>query len=147
MYRGRRNRKSGRYTPPRGIRLPRRMTFEPTLPTASGVPVRSRYEQRCADFLFAHKITFQYEPLMLVGGRKYRPDFFLPEYNLFLEICGYGHQPYYRDRVRRKKLVYQKHKLKTVFIAYDGRGSLESFIKEALEPYGVPFTGESQSPS
>jgi len=79
---------------------------------------------------------------MLLGGRKYRPDFFLPEYNLFVEICGYGHQPFYRDLVRQKKQIYQKHELATVFIAYNGRGSLENLIKKALEPYGVPFSGQ-----
>jgi len=123
------------------------MKFEPALPTKSGILVRSRYEQQCADCLFSHNIRFQYEPLMLLGGRKYRPDFFLPEFNLFVEICGYGHHPFYRDRVRQKKQIYQKHELATVFIAYNGRGSLETLIKEALEPHGVRFFGGNQSPS
>ncbi|MDH3938005.1 MAG: hypothetical protein OEV68_11790, partial [candidate division Zixibacteria bacterium] len=91
--------KTGKPAPARGVRLPRQRRFEAILPTESGVTVRSKYERRCADFFTKHHIQFQYEPLILLAGRQFRPDFFLPEHDLFVEICGYGHMPHYRDRV------------------------------------------------
>jgi very-short-patch-repair endonuclease len=106
----------GKYSKRTGTRLPRKKKFEAVLDTKSGVIVRSQLERRCADFLLKNKIKFQYEPLILLGGRQFRPDFYLPDYNLFLEICGYIHMPFYRDRVRNKEKIYARHGLHVIFI-------------------------------
>lgn len=74
---------------------------------------------------------------MLLGGRQFRPDFYLPAYELFVEICGYGHMPHYRDRVRKKRQLYEKHGLRTVFVEYAGRGSLKDLLRAALQEAGV----------
>ncbi len=123
--------------PVAGKKLARKKKFEPTLETASGILVRSSYERICADLLFANKIRFQYESLMLLDGKQYRPDFFLPDYNLFVEICGMNHQPYYRDRIKLKEQIYKKNRLDAVFVRYNGKGSLQEQIRQALEPYGI----------
>lgn len=123
----------------RGIRVPRKRRFEPVLETESGIKVRSQYEKRCADYLFRNKIEFQYEPLMLLGGRQFRPDFFLPEYNLFLEICGYDHMPFYRDRTAHKRRLYHKQGLRSVFLHFEGKVSLEAEIQSELSRFGVEF--------
>lgn len=139
MAERKRPKKSGKYRPPRGIRLPRKKRFRRKLDTESGIKVRSKYEKRCADYLSRSKIKFQYEPLMLLGNRQFRPDFYLPEYNLFLEICGYGHMPYYRDRVAYKQKIYEQLGLRSVFIYYRGTGSLEEKIGAELVKSGVKF--------
>ena len=115
------------------------MKSEPAWPTTAGVKVRSHYEQTCADYLHNNRVRFQYEPLILLGGRQFRPDFYLPDFNLFLEICGYGHMPYYRGRITHKKQVYRRHQLHAVFINYNGRGSLTKLIRAELECHGVTF--------
>jgi len=127
--------RSGRYNPPKGVKLARKLKFEPTIATDSGVNVRSQYEKTCADYLFENKITFQYEPLLLLGGRQFRPDFYLPEHNLFIEICGYNHMPFYRDRVTEKQRVYRRQKLNVIFIRHSGRGSLIDKLKDELNRY------------
>ena len=125
--------KSGKYSPLRGTRVAPRKEFPAVLGTESGVRVRSKYEQRCADYLYRENIRFEYEPLMLVGGRQVRPDFYLPDYNLFLEICGYGHMPYYKSRISRRQRLFRELGLSAVFIHYDGKGSLEAMIRAELE--------------
>lgn len=137
MRHRRRFKKDGILVAPRGTRLKRKKRFEPTLKTKSGVMVRSQYEQRCADFFNEHNIDFQYEPLMLLGGRQYRPDFYLPDYKLFVEICGYGHFPFYSERQRQKQQVYEKYGMKAIFIKYSGRGSLEKILEEELAKAGI----------
>ncbi|UCD94892.1 MAG: hypothetical protein JSU69_02235 [Candidatus Zixiibacteriota bacterium] len=132
MYRRRRLRTSGKYVLPRGVKLARRRKFEPKIVTESGIDVRSQYEKRCADYLHANRITFQYEPLILLGGRQFRPDFYLPDYDLFLEICGYGHMPFYRDRTSHKRQLYEKNNLNVIFIHYSGKGSLEKILEREL---------------
>lgn len=125
--------RSRRYNPPRGVRIVRRMKFEPILATLSGIKVRSQYEKRCADYLFGKGIEFRYEPLILLEGRKYRPDFYLPEYDVFLEICGYGHMPFYHNRIEQKKRIYDKENMKVIFIHYNGRGPIEAMVESALK--------------
>jgi DNA helicase IV len=139
MYKRKRITKTGKPSPRPGVRLVRKRKFEPILETESGVRVRSKYEKRCADFLYLQNISFQYEPLILLAGKQYRPDYYLPQYNLFLEICGYGHMPYYTDRVSFKKKIYEEHKMKAVFIFYNGKGSLEKLLQEELSKYKIPF--------
>jgi len=138
-----RPRLTGRPRPPRGVKSPRRNRFAAKLQTTTGIKVRSRYEQQCVKFLLAHDLEFQYEPLILLAGRQYRPDFFLPQFNLFLEICGYGHMPFYRDRVTHKKKQYAAGGLNCMFISYNGKGSLEKllrdeFTKAGLLPASIP---------
>jgi DNA helicase-4 len=140
MRRRKRLKKTGKHGRISGIRLPRKKKFEPVLQTESGIRVRSRYEVACADYLYKNDIRFQYEPLMLLGGRQFRPDFYLPDYNLFVEICGFGHMPFYRDRQLEKQNMYDKHKMKSVFIHYNGKGSLEKMLLEKLSDLGVRFT-------
>jgi len=127
--------KSGRFSAPRGVRNKADLSAKHPYESRGGIFVRSRYEKTCADYLYDNGIEFRYEPLMLLGGRQFRPDFYLPEYNLFLEICGYVHMPHYRGRVALKKAMYEKHNLKAVFIEYNGRGSLIALIKAALRDY------------
>lgn len=51
---------------------------------------RSDYERRFADFLSRHAVLWDYERYgFFVGGKKtYMPDFFLPQYGVFLETKG-----------------------------------------------------------
>jgi hypothetical protein len=126
-------RKDGRPVPGRGLRLPRKQRFQRELPTASDIRVRSQYEKHCVAYFESNRIQYHYEPVLLLGGRQYRPDFFLPEYNLFVEICGYGHMPYYRDRVVQKKQIYNKYQIPVLFLHYNGKGSLEKLLYEELK--------------
>ncbi len=74
---------------------------------------------------------------MLIEGRQFRPDFYLSDYNLFLEICGYTHMPYYNDRVAQKKEIYKKGNLTSIFISYQGRGSLQNILSQKLQEHNI----------
>ena len=53
-----------------------------------GVLYRSRLEARWAIFFDACKLEYVYEPecFILKDGKKYTPDFYLPKYDLYVEI-------------------------------------------------------------
>ncbi|MBN1211370.1 MAG: hypothetical protein JXA92_02225 [candidate division Zixibacteria bacterium] len=121
--------------PFRAVRARRPKLPRPTVSTAAGTAVRSRYEKKAVEYFRAENIEFLYEPLLLLDGKKYRPDFFLPAFDLFVEICGYGLMPHYRDRIAFKKQLYKKHDLRVIFITYNGRGSLEKLIEKELADY------------
>jgi len=53
--------------------------------TLNGTKVRSKSEQYIADWLYRHSIKFEYEPKVNFSDFDFRPDFFIPEANLYIE--------------------------------------------------------------
>ena len=51
----------------------------------NGTKVRSKSEQYIANWLYRHNIRFQYEPLVNFRDFDFRPDFYIPDANLYLE--------------------------------------------------------------
>jgi hypothetical protein len=137
VQRRKRPKKTGRPLSVRGVRLAPKEHFRRTVKAGNDFRVRSRYEKKCVAYFEEHNITYRYEPLLLLGGRQYRPDFFLPEYNLFVEICGFGHMPFYNDRIKFKKDLYKKHNVRALFIRFNGRGSLDKLLGRELKTAGV----------
>ena len=117
--------------------FPKRERNKPTIETSVGIHVRSQYEKITVDFLGKHNVKFQYEPLIILDGKQYRPDFFLLEHNIFIEICGFIHMPNYRDRIKFKEELYNKNNLKSLFIEYSGKGSLEKLLEIKLKELDI----------
>ncbi|WP_369769395.1 UvrD-helicase domain-containing protein [Flavobacterium sp. WC2416] len=53
--------------------------------TLDGTRVRSKSEQFIADWFYRHSIKYEYEPLLKVKDFDFRPDFYIPEANLYIE--------------------------------------------------------------
>lgn len=51
----------------------------------NGTKVRSKSEQYIADWLYRHRIAFEYEPLINFKDFNFKPDFYIPAANLYLE--------------------------------------------------------------
>ncbi len=102
----------------------------PKIASAGGFKVRSKLESYCVEYFQEHNITFLYEPLLLLAGRQYRPDFYLPELDLFVEICGYSHMPYYVDRIEEKRRQYGERGLQAAFIIARRKPELLTKLEE-----------------
>lgn len=72
----------------------------------NGTKVRSKSEQFIADWLYRHNIKFEYEPLLQVKEFPFRPDFYIPEANLYIE-----HVSDKSYDLKRKEDQFQKGKL------------------------------------
>lgn len=59
--------------------------FEKNFTTLNGTKVRSKSEQFIADWLYRHSIKFEYEPTLKVNTFPFKPDFYIPDANLFIE--------------------------------------------------------------
>lgn len=127
--------KNGHPGPPAGVRYSRPKLKPPGVSAAGKLNVRSRYEKECVEYFEEQGIDYKYEPLIILAGKQYRPDFYLPGLDLFIEICGFTHMPYYTDRVEQKKQLYSHSGLKAVFIVHTGRGSIKEKLRRALETY------------
>lgn len=66
----------------KGTNLPKDGKFFTSL---DGTKVRSKSEQFIADWFYRHSIKYEYEPLLNVKDFDFRPDFFIPEANLYIE--------------------------------------------------------------
>ena len=51
----------------------------------NGTKVRSKSEQYIADWLYRHSVKFEYEPNVNFRNFNFRPDFYIPEANLYIE--------------------------------------------------------------
>lgn len=112
-------------------RPPRQKLPLPAVPTP-GRPVRSSHEKVCVEFFEEHSISYQYEPLLLLSGRQFRPDFYLPELGLFVEVCGYVHMPFYRERMDEKRRVYEARGLRVLFIVPERGLGLRRQLSELI---------------
>lgn len=56
--------------------------------TLKGDHVKSKSERDIADWLYRHYIDYKYEPIIAPGSFEFRPDFFIEEANLYLELVS-----------------------------------------------------------
>ena len=78
----------------------------------SGHIVKSVYEQRVDDWLFVHKLPYQYEP-KLPWNNHQRADFKVKDY--YIEIWGINSKQY-KERKLAKRKQYKKFNLKLIQI-------------------------------
>lgn len=81
---------------------------------ADGVYVRSRAESMISDWFFNKKIRIIYEPDFFYkenGETKVlHPDFFLPDYNVYVEYCELTNKPYLKKREYTLNVYRQNNK-------------------------------------
>lgn len=88
--------------------------------TKQGFLVRSNGEKQIADFLYRNKIKSSYEAIDLpiikepFNGNICNPDFYLPEYKIFIEFYG-GYPKAWKKKVLKNK-IYRTHKIPVIAI-------------------------------
>lgn len=82
--------------------------------TSFGLKVKSRAELRIAEFLHQKGIRFEYEkPVRVWLGKKVYPDFYLPDFNVYLEYEGLlNHRT--RGHIYRRGVAYKKQRFKAL---------------------------------
>ena len=101
--------------------------------TKQGFIVRSRGEQKIANFLAENRIKSAYESKTLIfekEGQICVPDFWLPKFKMYIEFYG-GHPKAWKKKVMKNKL-YKKHKIPCIFITPAELRDLEYYLKREL---------------
>ena len=125
------------------------------LRTLSGDKVKSFEELAIANYLTQHGVKFQYEapyetPTATPQRRQYAPDFFLPDYDIYIEhfaLDERGNAPPswkgYAEGVAWKRQVHERNGTKLIethsWQYRQGRGPLLPALRQRLEEEGVKF--------
>lgn len=105
------------------------------LRTVNEVAVQSQGERRIGDWLAQHGIAYQYdERIMIARDTRIRPDFYLPEFDLYIEYWGMD-TPEYVENMRRKRILYQQARKKLISISYRDFDRIELVLAEKLSKY------------
>lgn len=122
------------------------------LDTLKGEKVKSVEELMIANFLYLNGIEYEYEKPYPYGDGMYRPDFFLTDYNLYLEHFGVDEHnqakwltPFnelkYVEEMELKRNTHTEHKTKLLetYSYYNRDNILLEKLKEMLKAEHVSF--------
>lgn len=70
----------------------------------------------------------------IAGDARIRPDFYLPEFDLYIEYWGMN-TPEYNDNKLQKRVLYQRAGKKLISLSYREFDTLESVLADKLARY------------
>ncbi len=131
---------------------PLNIVSKSALDTIQGERVKSVEELMLANFLYLNGVEYEYEPPYPYGETMYRPDFFLTEYNIYLEHFGVDENnrakwltPFYEQKyveemqIKRETHKTNNTKLLETYSYYNRDNILLEKLKEMLETENVIF--------
>ena len=112
-----------------------REKFPPTIRASDGHMVRSRAEAMIDAWLYENRIVHAYERLVRVEQKMYC-DFYLPEFDLYIEFWGLENDPKYRARKEKKLEIYRQNELRLVEIKDEHISNLDDYLISQLVKFG-----------
>jgi hypothetical protein len=100
-----------------------------------GCLVQSKGEQDIAGWLAKNNIRYKYdERFRILDGYAIRPDFYLPEFDIYIEYWGMDTNDY-KIGMLKKQNIYQQQGKKLVSLYPPDRKNLDCVIREKLGRY------------
>lgn len=107
-----------------------------TIAARDGTVVQSAGEQRIADWLTAHGLTYRYDAkFRIIGEFQIRPDFYLPELDVYIEYWGLD-TPQYKMSMFKKQMLYQQEGKRLVSVYPDDLRRLDTLLSAKLRLLG-----------
>lgn len=101
--------------------------------TKDGTLVQSDGERMIAEALAAEKISYRYdERFRILDGFAIRPDFYLPEFDVYIEYWGMNTADYKIGMLKKQKL-YQQQGKKLISFYPDDKPRIRDALLEKLE--------------
>jgi len=98
-----------------------------------GTWVQSHGERRICEILNAEKIKYRYdERFRILDGYAIRPDFYLPEFDVYIEYWGMDTIDYKIGMLKKKKL-YQQQGKRLISLSPDDKPHMRQRLLEKLE--------------
>ncbi len=106
-----------------------------TIPTNDGTLVQSDGERIIANFLARHDIAYRYdERMQIIDGYAIRPDFYLPEFDLYIEYWGMDTAKY-KIGMLKKQDLYQQQGKRLISISFKDKPRVAEVLEQKLKRY------------
>ncbi len=107
-----------------------------TIEARDGTVVQSFGEKRIAEWLTGRAITYRYDAkFRIIGEFQIRPDFYLPELDVYIEYWGLD-TPQYKMSMYKKQVLYQQEGKRLISIYPKDIPGLDSLMTAKLKRYG-----------
>lgn len=107
-----------------------------TIQARDGTLVQSEGERRIADWLTAHGIAYRYDAkFRLIAEFQIRPDFYLPEFDVYIEYWGLD-TPQYKMSMYKKQTLYQQEGKRLISVYPQDLPGLDDLLTDKLRHYG-----------
>lgn len=106
--------------------------------TKKGETVKSKAEKYIADYFFDNNINYEYEKPLEEGFWIFkeeisRPDFYLSDYDVYVEFWGLMNNPNYRRTMMLKMKEYKEIKLRYISLYPNNLKNLNYYFKKRLK--------------
>ncbi len=116
-----------------------------TITAKAGTLVQSDGERLIADWLTAHHVAYRYdEKFRILSGHAIRPDFYLPELDIYLEYWGMDTADY-KIGMLKKQQLYQQEGKRLISIYPADKPRLDALLRAKLALYGYTISPSSAS--
>jgi hypothetical protein len=107
-----------------------------TIEARDGTVVQSEGERRIAEWLTAHGIAYRYDAkFRIVGEFQIRPDFYLPELDVYIEYWGLD-TPQYKMSMYKKQTLYQQEGKRLISVHPADLSALGALLIAKLKIFG-----------
>lgn len=111
-----------------------------TIAASAGTVVQSEGERKIADWLTARGLAYRYDAkFRIIGEFQIRPDFYLPELDVYIEYWGLD-TPQYKMSMYKKQVLYQQEGKRLISVYPANLPSLARLlaVKLAFFGYRIP---------
>lgn len=116
-----------------------------TIVAKAGTLVQSDGERLIADWLTRHCIAYRYdERFRILSGHAIRPDFYLPELDVYVEYWGMDTADY-KIGMLKKQQLYQQEGKRLISIHPPDKSRLDHLLRTKLAFYGYAIPPASPS--
>jgi hypothetical protein len=120
-----------------------KVELQKTIQARNGTVVQSDGERRIAEWLAEEGVAYRYdERIRILDGYAIRPDFYLPEFDVYIEYWGLTTHDYKIGMLKKQKL-YQQEGKKLISIYPEDKPQLGEVLSSKLARYG--FVGAARA--
>lgn len=106
--------------------------------TVDGTLVQSDGERQIAEWLTKHGVAYRYDArLRIIEGFQIRPDFYLPEFDVYIEYWGMD-TPRYKAGMYLKQDLYMHAGKRLISLYPDNKNRLNDILPKKLARLGPP---------
>ena len=112
-----------------------RVELKKKIRAPDGTFVQSDGERRIAGYLSQHNIIYRYdERIRIIDGYAIRPDFYLPEFDIYIEYWGMDTIDYQIGMLKKLKL-YQQQGKRLISIYREDKDQMDVILSKKLSRY------------